>query len=120
MMINSRRSAMLPAARIKCSKSILFMKCPVNVPAFLRREDATKRGALAKALAFLGFVQQNLADFVPRALQDCHPLTNRWCRVGMKPSLTGGFGLFQSRALRVAVNSFHNGLGHRKAALIYL
>ena len=87
-MITSRReSAMLPTARIMCSRSARVIVFAINLPAFRRGQNAAKRIALPQALPFFGVVQQHLSNLLPGLTQNFQPFFDGGQRALLVPML---------------------------------
>lgn len=109
-----------PAACLLTARSVRVTVGAVDLPAFLRRQDAAEGAALSESPAAFRVVQQQRADLLPGTLQDLQPLTEDGQGALGKPSLAGGFRPRQAGATRIAVDLVGDGSGQGQAAFIDL
>src|SRR5437879_5726351 len=93
---------------------------PIDRPPFAGGENPAKRITLSQTLALLSLIQENCANFLPRALENFEPFAN--CRRGSlaKPATTNSSRLLQALARRVGIDLLHDRSGESQTALVNL
>src|SRR5437588_4120283 len=93
---------------------------PIDRPPFAGGENPAKRITLSQTLPFLSLIQENCANFLPRALENFEPFAN--CRRGSlaKPATTNSSRLLQALARRVGIDLLHDRFGESQTALVNL
>src|SRR6185436_281395 len=120
MMTTCCESAMLPAARMICSRSIRFTIGPINFPALRRNQNAAEWIALSQPLALFRLIQQHGTNLLPGPLKYFQPFPDGRDRLLLPPTLASCPGSCQTGAGRIGIDPGHNGFSHGQTALVYL